>query len=106
MEPTKAIADQDPEVVMTVRNIGPDGPSSEKDAGDAWFEVWADAIGPLGNSGSSTISGKSSDTEKETAKETDPEEGEENENEDTKEKRSNIKRQSSANSPSAPLTEI
>ncbi|KAJ2822923.1 hypothetical protein IWW50_004008, partial [Coemansia erecta] len=48
MEPTKAILAQDPQVVMTIRTIGPDGPSSEESAGDAWFQVWADKIGPLG----------------------------------------------------------
>ncbi|KAJ2451819.1 hypothetical protein EV183_003347 [Coemansia sp. RSA 2336] len=56
--PTKAIAQQDPEDVMTMRNIGPDGPSSKKDEGEAWFDVWAEKIGPLG--GNSTTEESSS----------------------------------------------
>ncbi|KAJ1859085.1 hypothetical protein GGH12_000933 [Coemansia sp. RSA 1822] len=108
MEPTKPIAEQDPEVVMTVRNIGPDGPSSEKDAGDAWFEVWADAIGPLGNSGSSAASGKSSETAKETETGGGEDDTDDTDDTDTKEKKSNRKRQSSTstNSTSASLDEI
>ncbi|KAJ2598878.1 hypothetical protein H4R99_003926 [Coemansia sp. RSA 1722] len=41
IDPSKPILEQNPEDVMTMRNIGTDGPSSEKDDGLGWFEVWA-----------------------------------------------------------------
>ncbi|KAJ2785689.1 hypothetical protein H4R18_000380 [Coemansia javaensis] len=52
--PTLALAEQKPEDVMTTRNIGPNGPSSEKDEGEAWFDVWAAAMAKLAPPGSST----------------------------------------------------
>ncbi|KAJ2848953.1 hypothetical protein IWW36_002969 [Coemansia brasiliensis] len=59
--PTTPIAQQNPDDVMTMRNIGPDGPSSKKDAGEAWFDVWAEKIGPLGGN-STSVESSSSDT--------------------------------------------
>ncbi|KAJ2342539.1 hypothetical protein GGF43_005906, partial [Coemansia sp. RSA 2618] len=56
MDPSKAILAQDPKDVMSMRNIGPDGPFSKADGGDAWFEVWADKIGPLSRNSVSTSS--------------------------------------------------
>ncbi|KAJ2784078.1 hypothetical protein GGI15_002369 [Coemansia interrupta] len=41
LDPSKAILEQNPDDVMTMRNIGPNGPSSEKDEGDGWFDLWA-----------------------------------------------------------------
>ncbi|KAJ2364581.1 hypothetical protein H4S02_003832 [Coemansia sp. RSA 2611] len=55
LDPSKAISQQSAEDVMTVRNIGPDGPTSETDVGDAWFDLWAEQIGPLGGLSASSL---------------------------------------------------
>ncbi|KAJ1720222.1 hypothetical protein LPJ53_005126 [Coemansia erecta] len=47
LDPSKPILEQNADDVMTMRNIGPDGPSSEKDDGQGWFEVWADKMKTL-----------------------------------------------------------
>ncbi|KAJ2372769.1 hypothetical protein IW150_003958, partial [Coemansia sp. RSA 2607] len=42
LDPSKPILQQNPDDVMTMRNIGDDGPTSEKDTGGlGWFEAWA-----------------------------------------------------------------
>ncbi|KAJ1752173.1 hypothetical protein LPJ55_001645 [Coemansia sp. RSA 990] len=79
--PTKPIAQQDPDDVMTMRNIGPDGPSSKKDEGEAWFDVWAEKIGPLGGNGTSVESSSADSTGEEK------EEAEDEEKEQTNRKR-------------------
>ncbi|KAJ2889039.1 hypothetical protein FB639_000206 [Coemansia asiatica] len=41
IDPSKPILEQNPDDVMTMRNIGTNGPSSETEDGLGWFEVWA-----------------------------------------------------------------
>ncbi|KAJ1888364.1 hypothetical protein LPJ66_008618 [Kickxella alabastrina] len=41
LDPSKAISKQNQDDVMTVRNIENSKPTSEKDVGMAWFEMWA-----------------------------------------------------------------
>ncbi|KAJ2795274.1 hypothetical protein H4R21_005174, partial [Coemansia helicoidea] len=47
LDPTKPLAEQKAENVWTTRNIGPDGPISTTDQGDAWFDAWAKAMADL-----------------------------------------------------------
>ncbi|KAJ2378038.1 hypothetical protein H4S02_007478, partial [Coemansia sp. RSA 2611] len=44
LDPSKPLLKQSAEDVMVTRNIGSSGPTSSRDEGKAWFELWADKM--------------------------------------------------------------
>ncbi|KAJ2457888.1 hypothetical protein GGF42_002409 [Coemansia sp. RSA 2424] len=44
LDPSKPLLEQDPDAVIETRNIASGGPTSSRDEGTAWFELWAEKM--------------------------------------------------------------
>ncbi|KAJ2514620.1 hypothetical protein GGI11_004018 [Coemansia sp. RSA 2049] len=61
LDASRAVLEQNSDNCMTMRNIGPNGPSSSKDEGVAWFDIWASKMKVVSALPSSPLSSASSE---------------------------------------------